>query len=972
MITFNIPGSGVQNILVSTPLPAITSPVIINGTSQPGFEGAPIIRITRFSPSVAGDGLTITAGNSEVRGLIINGFAGQGILLQTGGNNVIQGNYIGTDSTGSGAAGNGGDGVRILNSASNLIGGDTSLNQDNIIAFNGNAGVSVISGSQNRITGNSVFSNGAPGIDLSPSGVTPNDPCDGDTGANNLQNFPLLTSAVISETSVTISGMLDSAPLGNYTIEFFANSACDPSGNGEGGQFIGSTSVSTSMACTASFSVGFPPLPGGSSFITATATDSMGNTSEFSPCIMATVGTASADLSISKNDSPDPVLSGSQITYTIVVTNNGPDVASQVTVTDVIPSGGGYTFASVMSSQGSCATPPPGGTGTVTCSPGTINSEAMVTITLVVNVTAPPGSTITNTTFASSNVTPDPNSANNSATTTTTVASTSACVINCPANVTVDTLPARCGAIVRYSAPTTSGSCATIICSPQSGSFFPVGTTTVTCSEVSPPAIPAALALAACSFTVTVVDNVAPRITCPENISATPDQGQRSKVVTYPSPVVIDNCSVFSVNCSPPSGASFPTGTTAVTCIATDIANNVATCSFTVTVTDTQPPTIVCPGNVVVQATGGQCSAVVNFPSPNLSGSPEGTGVVCVPPSGATFPAGTTAITCTATTPAGLRATCGFSVTVNGPPQSVVVLEGNKSALEFGPTQPVRKSKKNPPRSCDCSETFTIENTGCGVLGLDLASIMRTGSDVESGRITDPDDRSFYTVTIVNPDGTETPATCAAGVSPCIRINPGQKLTFRVVFKPIIPAAFSGKTRGLAASEVLPERITSKITFNQSGGGAPLVINLVGRISSTLRLIDPESPRKPKRVIFERSGNEFTVTYAVYDSNLDVTRTRFEFLDDQGRQVGQAIEVDLAGPVRESTLVRGQSFVVVQRFTGALDNPEATSVRVTVFDPESSDTATGALSSSSRAASIESQSRSHGVLLFPPRSRLAP
>jgi hypothetical protein len=246
---------------------------------------------------------------------------------------------------------------------------------------------------------------------------------------------------------------------------------------------------------------------------------------------------------------------------------------------------------------------------------------------------------------------------------------------------------------------------------------------------------------------------------------------------------------------------------------------------------------------------------------------------------------------------------------------------------------------------------------------------MRTGSDVDSGRITDPDDSKFFLVTLVNPDGTERPATCDLGPSQCIRINPGQKLTFRVVFKPLIPGAFSGRTRGLAASEVVPERITSKITFSQAGG-APLVINMVGRVSTPIQLIDPQNPRGTKRVLFDRSGNEFTVTYAVFDSNLDANRTRFEFFDSRDRLVGQAIEVDLAGPIREGNLVRGQSFVVVQKFTGARDNPEVASVQVTVFDPESSDTATGVLSSSSRAAGVESQTAKRGVVLFPPRARL--
>jgi hypothetical protein len=310
-------------------------------------------------------------------------------------------------------------------------------------------------------------------------------------------------------------------------------------------------------------------------------------------------------------------------------------------------------------------------------------------------------------------------------------------------------------------------------------------------------------------------------------------------------------------------------------------------------------------------------------------------------------------------------------VTVSGPPQARLTLENNKTALDFGPLDALRKAKKKPPKSCDCTETFMIENTGCSVLGLNLASIMRTGSDVDNGRITDPDDSKFFSVIVINPDGTERTVACAAGDFSCIRINPGQKLTFRVVFKPVIPAAFSGKTRGLAASEVVPDRITSKITFNQQGG-APLVINLVGRVSTALRLIDPQNPRGARRILVDRSGNEFTVTYAVFDSNLDANRTRFEFFDSQDRLIGQAIDVDLAGPIRDGNLVRGQSFVVVQKFTGARDNPEAASVRVTVFDPESSDTATGSVSSSSTAASIESQSRAGGVILFPPRAKLDP
>jgi uncharacterized repeat protein (TIGR01451 family) len=913
--------------------------------------------------------IVATSANNLIQSNIISGNSQNGVLIFAGGtNNQIVDNFMGTTISGTAPLGNTANGVNISGSSGNFI-GDAGTIGPNTIAFNTLNGVLIGSGTANAIISNSIFSNGALGIELNPPAPpapTPNDVCDADVGANNLQNFPALTSATSDVMSTTIQGTLNSTANTGFLIEFFANPSCDPSGFGEGQTLIGSINVLTDASCNAVINAVLPNSTPAGTVITATATDPSGNTSEFSQCVTVAGGVPpSADLSITKTDSPDPAASGSQVTYTIVVTNNGPTQATGVMVTDVVPSsgGGGYTFASVNSQQGSCVAPPPGGTGTVTCSLGSMNSGATVTITLIVNVTAPSGSSIVNMTSVSSNTTPDPVPTNNSASATTSVVAASPCVMTCPANIITGAGVSQCGARVNYPLPTTSGSCFVPSCNPVAGSFFPVGTTTVTCTSV---AVPAGVT---CSFTVTVLDNIAPTITCPANISIIPPQGQRSAVVNYPAPLVTDNCrESFGTDCNPPSGASFPVGTTTVTCVAIDAGGNTASCSFLVAIGDNLPPTLVCPANVVVQATGEQCATIVNFPAPNITGSPTGTGVVCVPPPGSTFPAGTTAVTCTATTPAGLRATCGFSVTVNGAPQARLMLENNKSALEFGPAQPVRKPKKRTPGNCDCSETFMIENTGCGVLNLDIASIMRTGSDVDSGRITDPNDSSFFTVTIVNPDGTERPATCDTG-SPCIRINPGQKLTFRVVFKPVIPAAFSGKTRGLSASEVVPDRITSKITFNQSGG-APLVINLIGRVPSALKLVDPVNPRKPARVILERSGNDFTVTYAVFDPNLDANRTQFEFFDNRGNRIGQAIDVDLTGPVRDGNLVRGQSFVVVQRFTGARDNPEVASVRVTVFDPKSSDTAPGALSSSNSAARIESQSRTRSVILFPPRAKL--
>jgi hypothetical protein len=149
------------------------------------------------------------------------------------------------------------------------------------------------------------------------------------------------------------------------------------------------------------------------------------------------------------------------------------------------------------------------------------------------------------------------------------------CTITCPANITQSNDPNQCGAVVNYPPPTTSGACGTVVCSPASGSFFPVGTTTITCTASAGPT---------CSFTVTVVDTQPPSITCPANVTVV---GSGSgAVVTFPPPTASDNCPGVTTACTPPSGSTVPVGTTTVTCTATDATGNTATCSFTITVFD--------------------------------------------------------------------------------------------------------------------------------------------------------------------------------------------------------------------------------------------------------------------------------------------------------------------------------------------------------------------------------------------------
>ncbi|HST19868.1 MAG TPA: right-handed parallel beta-helix repeat-containing protein [Blastocatellia bacterium] len=201
--------------------------------------------------------------------------------------NVIQGNLIGTDVTGTLPIGNGRNGVR---SFADQVGG-LNAGEGNTIAFNGGAGVFVpfLFLRTSTILSNSIFSNGGLGIDLKADGVSVNDLCDADSSTvDAIQNFPALTSAFRSNNNTVIEGALNSTPNSAFTIQFFSNVVCDPLGFGEGQRLIGTISVTTGSSCTANFVATFPNTSVIGMFITATATNSANSTSEFSQCVAVT------------------------------------------------------------------------------------------------------------------------------------------------------------------------------------------------------------------------------------------------------------------------------------------------------------------------------------------------------------------------------------------------------------------------------------------------------------------------------------------------------------------------------------------------------------------------------------------------------------------------------------------------------------------------------------------------------------
>jgi titin len=228
------------------------------------------------APSNTIGGTAVGAGN------VIAGNTFHGISIQNAAatGNLIQGNFIGTNQTGVAIAN--GTGIRIQNAPNNTIGG-TAAGARNTIAFNGGVGV-ILSGTAatgNAILGNSIGNNGGLGIDLDSNGVTANDVGDADTGPNNLQNFPVVTSAESSLSTVTFT--LNSTPNTTFTVQVFSNSLCDASGNGEGRLILASVPATTDGSGNVTLAVSATPLNVGEA-VTATATDPSGNTSEFSAC----------------------------------------------------------------------------------------------------------------------------------------------------------------------------------------------------------------------------------------------------------------------------------------------------------------------------------------------------------------------------------------------------------------------------------------------------------------------------------------------------------------------------------------------------------------------------------------------------------------------------------------------------------------------------------------------------------------
>jgi hypothetical protein len=486
-------------------------------------------------------------------------------------------------------------------------------------------------------------------------------------------------------------------------------------------------------------------FPVGTTTVTCTATDASGNTANCTftitlvPCTItcpsnitqpAAAGQCSAAVTY-----PAPTTTGTCGTVTCSPVSGSTFPVGTTTVTCTTAASPSCSFTVTVTD-----TQPP----TITC-PANVSVSSNVPIA----VNYPPPTASDNCPGVTASCVPASGSTFPVGTTTVTCTATDAstntatctftvsvipCTITCPANITQGNDTGLCSAVVTYADPTTTGMCGTVTCVPASGSTFPVGTTTVTCSTTAGPS---------CMFTVTVNDTQNPVITCPANITQANDPGQCSAVVTFMA-TATDNCAgVGTPVCSPASGSTFPAGTTTVNCSVSDAAGNTANCSFTVTVNDTQPPTITCPANVTVPAGAGQCSAVVSYPAPTVSDNCPGVGSpTCSPASGSTFPRGTTTVTCTVTDASKNTSNCSFTVTVNDTQPPMI-------------TCPANITTSNNANQCSAVVSFTVNATD-NCPGVTVVANPPSGSTFPVG---------VTTVTATATDTSGNTATCSFTVT---------------------------------------------------------------------------------------------------------------------------------------------------------------------------------------------------------------
>jgi gliding motility-associated-like protein len=396
--------------------------------------------------------------------------------------------------------------------------------------------------------------------------------------------------------------------------------------------------------------------------------------------------------------------------------------------------------------------------------------------------------------------------------------------ITCNAPITVSNDAGVCGAVVTYTNTSTDncpGQVITQTAGLASGSVFPIGTTTNTFVVTD-----ASGNTATCSFNVTVNDTELPTITCNAPITVSNDAGVCGAVVTYTN-TSTDNCpgQVITQTAGLASGSVFPIGTTTNTFVVTDASGNTATCSFNVTVNDTELPTITCNAPITVSNDAGVCGAVVTYTNTSTDNCPgqvitQTAGLA----SGSVFPIGTTTNTFVVTDASGNTATCSFNVTVNDAELPTITCNA-----------PITVS--NDAGVCGAVVTYTNTSTdNCPgqvitqTAGLASGSVFPIGTTTNTFVVTDASGNTATCSFNVTVNDTELPTiTCNAPITVSNDAGVcGAVVTYTNTSTDNCPGQVITQTAGLASGSVFPIGTTTNtfVVTDASGNTATCSFNV--------------------------------------------------------------------------------------------------------------------------------------------------
>ncbi|MCB9234635.1 MAG: HYR domain-containing protein [Bacteroidia bacterium] len=338
---------------------------------------------------------------------------------------------------------------------------------------------------------------------------------------------------------------------------------------------------------------------------------------------------------------------------------------------------------------------------------------------------------------------------------------------------------------------------------------------------------------ATCTATVTVQDNIPPTISCPptQNLIATSAAGATA---TFTNPVGTDNCpSTTAQTAGLPSGSTFPIGSTTNTFTVTDASGNTASCSFDINVVGV-PPAIVCPADITVNTTTGQCDGVATYIATDPVGIPASTITYTIAP-GSTFPLGSTTVTATATNSVG-SSSCSFIVTVEDHEAPVALCQDMTIQLSAG------TNNGDGSASITATQVDNGSNDACGIASLVLDNTSFDCSDVST---------SPNTVTLTVTDNNGNQSTCTAGITVEDNVPPValcQDLTIQLS---------AGTNNGDGAASITPQQVEIGSSDNCS------VANLALDNTSFDCSDVSTSPNTVTLTVTDVNGNQSTCTAGI-------------------------------------------------------------------------------------------------------------